>query len=158
VGRGPEGSILGPRPGPRQEGAGPGLGPPRRPAARIPGIRIAPLEIRLKKRKGNAKPCLCDPGHRASWLQEVVPLDAVGLAEIPRLGTLAGYLAESVAGYFLGNLPEIDSHRDTLGLRAFREKTVNNAPSGVLVTLDDTVEVRDPRIVALPLSSLLLMR
>jgi predicted AAA+ superfamily ATPase len=52
----------------------------------------------------------------------------------------------------------IDAHRDTLGLRAFIEKTVYNAPFGVLVTLLDNVVVPDPRIVALPLSSLLLMR
>ena len=52
----------------------------------------------------------------------------------------------------------IDPQRDTLGLRAFIEKPVNNAPCGILVTLEDGVEIHDPRIVALPLSSLLLMR
>lgn len=52
----------------------------------------------------------------------------------------------------------IDEHRDTLGLRAFIEKTVYHAPFGILVTLTDDVSVADPRIVALPLSSLLLMR
>jgi predicted AAA+ superfamily ATPase len=52
----------------------------------------------------------------------------------------------------------IDPHRDTLALRAFIEKTVNNAPFGILVTLEDGVEVRDPRIIAMPLSSLLLVR
>ena len=52
----------------------------------------------------------------------------------------------------------IDEHRDTLGLRAFLEKTVYNAPFGILVTLLDDVEVKDPRIATLPLSSLLLMR
>ncbi|MCS7177572.1 MAG: hypothetical protein NZ960_08205, partial [Candidatus Kapabacteria bacterium] len=53
----------------------------------------------------------------------------------------------------------IDAHRDTIGLRAFIEKTVYRAPFGVLVTLsDDTVPDIDPRIVVLPLSSLLLMR
>jgi predicted AAA+ superfamily ATPase len=53
---------------------------------------------------------------------------------------------------------QIDGHRDTLGLRAFIEKTVYNAPFGVLVTLTDDVIVDDPRIVPIPLSSLLLMR
>jgi len=53
---------------------------------------------------------------------------------------------------------QIDGHRDTLALRAFIEKSVYNAPFGVLVTLSDTDAVIDPRIVALPLSSLLLMR
>ena len=52
----------------------------------------------------------------------------------------------------------IDEHLDTLGLRAFMEKTVNNAPFGVLITLSDDASVADPRIVTLPLSSLLLMR
>jgi len=106
---------------------------------------------------------------------------------------LGRHKAESIAGYFLGNIPgldiacfpqrgaepevdfvitigdhripleieyrqHIDGHRDTLGLRAFIEKTVYNAPFGVLATLSDDVVVADPRIVALPLSSLLLMR
>ncbi len=154
---------------------------------------VQPLELRLKKRKGNAKLCLCDPGLRASWLQEVLPLDPAGLQNSPHLATLSGHLAESVTGYFLGNVPGldlahfpergaepevdfvltigehriplevkyrhvVDAHRDTLGLRAFIEKTVNNAPFGILITLDDEVAVRDPRIVTLPLSSLLLMR
>jgi predicted AAA+ superfamily ATPase len=52
----------------------------------------------------------------------------------------------------------IDGNRDTLGLRAFIEKSVNNAPFGLLITLTDDISVDDPRIVALPLSSLLLMR
>jgi predicted AAA+ superfamily ATPase len=52
----------------------------------------------------------------------------------------------------------IDEHRDTLGLRAFIEKTVYNAPFGVLITLSDDVSIADPRLIALPLSSLLLMR
>lgn len=154
---------------------------------------VEPLEIRLKKKKGSAKLCLCDPGLRASWLQETTPLDPESLRQSPHLAGLAGHLAESVAGYFLGNLPGldlahfpergtepevdfvltigeqriplevkyrqvIDPHRDTLGLRAFIEKTVNNAPFGILVTLEDGADIRDPRIVALPLSSLLLMR
>lgn len=49
-------------------------------------------------------------------------------------------------------------HADTRGLRAFIEKTVYNAPFGVLVTLLDEPGSDDPRIVSLPLSSLLLMR
>jgi hypothetical protein len=43
-------------------------------------------------------------------------------------------------------------------LRAFIEKSVYNAPFGVLVTLADEPGSNDPRIVSLPLSSLLLMR
>ncbi|MCX7673877.1 MAG: AAA family ATPase [Thiobacillaceae bacterium] len=49
-------------------------------------------------------------------------------------------------------------YADTRGLRAFIEKSVYNAPFGVLVTLLDEPGSDDPRIVSLPLSSLLLMR
>lgn len=52
----------------------------------------------------------------------------------------------------------IDPHEDTRGLRAFLEKTVYNAPFGLLVTLEDEVVVPDPRIVPISLSSLLWMR
>jgi predicted AAA+ superfamily ATPase len=52
----------------------------------------------------------------------------------------------------------IDPHADTLGLRAFLEKTVYNAPLGILVTLEDHVTVPDPRIVPISLSALLWMR
>lgn len=154
---------------------------------------VKPLELRLKKRKGNSKICLCDHGLRASWLQEVVPLDVEGLNKAPHLSDLAGHLAESVTGYFLGGMPNldlahfpergaepevdfvltigerriplevkyqqrIDPHRDTMGLRAFIEKTVYNAPFGILVTMKDEVNIPDPRIVAVSLPSLLLLR
>jgi predicted AAA+ superfamily ATPase len=49
-------------------------------------------------------------------------------------------------------------HADTRGLRAFVEKSVYNAPFGVLVTLLDEPATDDPRIVSIPLPSLLLMR
>lgn len=52
----------------------------------------------------------------------------------------------------------IDPHRDTEGLRTFLETTVNQAPFGVLITLDQAPEVTDPRIVAVPLSTVLLLR
>lgn len=52
----------------------------------------------------------------------------------------------------------IDPHRDTVGLRSFLEKTVYNAPFGVLVTMMDDVSIPDPRIVPVSLPSLLLMR
>lgn len=154
---------------------------------------VEPLELRLKRRKGNYKLCLCDHGLRAGWLQEVVPLDPAALAEAGHLRDLAGHLAESIAGYFLGGLPHldvahfparstepevdfvltigerripvevkyrehIDAHRDTLGLRAFIEKAAYHAPFGVLVTMRDDVVLDDPRLVALSLPSLLLMR
>ncbi|MCL5769734.1 MAG: DUF4143 domain-containing protein [Planctomycetes bacterium] len=49
-------------------------------------------------------------------------------------------------------------HVDTYGLRAFMEKSAYNASFGVLVTLTDEPTPDDPRIVSLPLSTLLLMR
>jgi predicted AAA+ superfamily ATPase len=154
---------------------------------------IEPLEIRLKRRKSQPKVCLCDHSLRASWLREIVPLTPNALREQPDQASLAGHLAESIVGFFLSGIPNlnlnwyperdaepevdfvltvgdyripievkyrqrIDPHRDTLGLRAFLEKTANNAPFGVLITLQDGAEIPDPRIVALPLSTLLLMR
>ena len=154
---------------------------------------IKPLELRLKRRKGQSKICLCDHSLRASWLQEAIPITAEGLDDSPHLSDLAGHIAESIVGYFLSSIPgldlawfpergvepevdfiitigeyriplevkyrrRIDGHRDTLGLRTFIEKAVYNAPFGVLITLTEDAAVVDPRIVALPLSSLLLMR
>lgn len=52
----------------------------------------------------------------------------------------------------------IDELRDTEGLRTFLEKAANKAPFGILVTQVDGASVRDPRIVCLPLSSLMLLR
>jgi predicted AAA+ superfamily ATPase len=154
---------------------------------------VQPLELRLKRKKAPPKICLCDHALRASWLQEIVPLDPDGLSANPHLTDLAGHLAESVLGYFLASIPNldvahfparsaepevdfvitvgtrripievkyrrrIDPHEDTRGLRAFLEKTVYNAPLGLLVTLDDGVTVNDPRIVPISLSSFLWLR
>ena len=154
---------------------------------------VKPAELRCKRRRGNYKLCLCDHGLRASWLEEVVPIDPKGLERSPHLHDLAGHIAESVVGYFLGGLqhldlahfpergsePEvdfiltigerriplevkyrnhIDSYRDTIGLRAYIEKSQYNAPFGVLVTMSDEVVVDDPRIIAVSLPSLLLLR
>ncbi len=52
----------------------------------------------------------------------------------------------------------IDTMEDTRGLRAFLEKSVYNAPFGLLVTLDDDVRVPDPRIIPISLSSFLWTR
>jgi hypothetical protein len=154
---------------------------------------IEPLEIRLKRKRGNTKICLADHGLRASWLQEIIPLSAADLAREPHLTALAGHVAESVVGATLStisgleiaHLPErggepeidfvltigtkrlplevkyqrrIDPLRDTEGLRTFIEKSVNNAPFGLLVTQQDESDVDDPRIVSLPLSTLMLLR
>jgi predicted AAA+ superfamily ATPase len=69
---------------------------------------IEPLEIRLKKRRGQPKICLCDHGLRASWLQEVVPLDSTRLADVPELATLSGRIAESVVGALLSTVTGLD--------------------------------------------------
>ncbi|MBI4295394.1 MAG: ATP-binding protein [Chloroflexi bacterium] len=154
---------------------------------------VEPLELRLKRRRGARKICLCDHALRAGWLQEIIPLTPEGLVSSPHLADLAGHIAESIVGYFLGSVPDIelahfpprgaepevdfvitiggkriplevkyrqhiDPLRDTRGLRAFLEKSVYNAPFGLLVTLHDNVNIPDPRIIALPLSSLLLAR
>ncbi len=52
----------------------------------------------------------------------------------------------------------IDLLRDTEGLRAFLERTVNNAPFGILVAQTDDAQATDPRIVTLALSTLMLLR
>jgi predicted AAA+ superfamily ATPase len=69
---------------------------------------IPPLELRLKRRKSPSKVSLCDHALRASWLQEVVPFDPDALAANPHLADLAGRLAESVLGYFLAGIPNLD--------------------------------------------------
>jgi predicted AAA+ superfamily ATPase len=155
--------------------------------------QVEPLEIRLKKRRGYRKICLCDHAIRAAWLQEVIPLDPVELDRNPHLMDLAGRVAESTAGYYLSSitglavshLPErggdpevdyvltigeqripveikyrrqIDSMRDTLGLRAFIEKAANNAPFGLLITREDAQAPADPRIITVPLRALLIVR
>jgi predicted AAA+ superfamily ATPase len=153
---------------------------------------IEPLELKLKRRKGSSKLCLCDHALRAAWLQEVVPLAPEDLEANAHLSDLAGRIAESTAGYFFRSIrgldvahfperaaePEVDfiltigeqripvevkyrrriDYRDTFGVRSFLEKAHYNAPFGVLVTLDDDVSIDDPRIVCVPLSSLLLLR
>lgn len=48
--------------------------------------------------------------------------------------------------------------KDTLGLRSFIEKSHYNAPFGIMITLTDEAATDDPRIVSLPLSTLLLLR
>lgn len=153
---------------------------------------IEPLELRLKRARGASKLCLCDHALRASWLQEVVPLDPDGLSLNPHLHALAGRIAESAAGYFLKSItnldvahfperaaePEVDfvltvgeqripmeiKYRSqipwqaTQGVRSFIEKSVYNAPFGIVVTLTDDPASDDPRLASIPLSTLLLLR
>lgn len=49
-------------------------------------------------------------------------------------------------------------YKDTNGLRSFVEKAHYNAPFGLLVTLNDESASDDPRIISIPLSTLLLLR
>src|SRR3972149_889830 len=153
---------------------------------------IEPLGLRLKRRRGPSKLCLCDHALRAAWLQEVIPLDPTELERQPHLTDLAGRIAESAAGYFLKSItnldvahfperasePEVDfvltvgeqriplevkyrarvAWEDTRGLRGFIEKSAYNAPFGVGVTLLDEPATDDPRLVSVPLSTLLLLR
>lgn len=153
---------------------------------------IEPLELRLKKKKGASKLCLCDHALRAAWLQEIIPLDPIELEKQPHLTDIAGRIAESTAGYFLSSIigldvahfperdaePEVDfiltvgeqripievkyrrrlDYKDTFGLRAFIEKAHYNAPFGILVTISEEPGTDDPRIISIPLSTLLLMR
>ena len=156
-------------------------------------IRIVPpLEVRLKKRKGNSKLCIVDHALRQAGWERWFRLTR-RLAETPHLADVAGRFAESVAGAFLGGIPHldlahfpertaepeidyiltvgekrillgvkyrrgIDPRRDSLGLRFFLEKTAYNAPFGVLVTMEDDLQIPDPRVVPISLRSLLLMR
>jgi len=52
----------------------------------------------------------------------------------------------------------LDPVRDIRGLQAFLEKPVNSAAFGLVVTQSDTEVITDQRVVALPLSSLMLLR
>lgn len=52
----------------------------------------------------------------------------------------------------------IDPFRDTLGIRSFLDKSLNNAPFGILVTQHDSGTADDPRIVTLPLSTFMMLR
>lgn len=58
---------------------------------------VPPLEIRTKKKRGAPKICLVDHGLRASWFQEVVPLEPAKL-KLGLQSTLAGHIAESATG------------------------------------------------------------
>ncbi|MGH9579173.1 MAG: DUF4143 domain-containing protein [Terriglobales bacterium] len=69
---------------------------------------IEPLELRLKRRRGPPKLCLCDHALRAGWLAEYVPIDPVGLEREPHLADLAGRIADSVTGYFMRSIVNLD--------------------------------------------------
>lgn len=153
---------------------------------------IAPLEIRLKKKKSESKICLADHGLRSSWLQEHIMLDRAGGDDDADISTIAGYLAESVCGALFSSIsgldiahlqrkandPEVDfvltigdqripvevKYRNSIkgehlnGLQWFIDNKINRAPFGILVTRGDEAIVNDDRIVAIPLSSLMMLR
>jgi len=64
------------------------------------------MELRLKRRRSSSKICLCDHALRASWLQEIVPLDPTELRAHSHLTDLAGHLAESTLGCNPGRRPD----------------------------------------------------
>ncbi len=69
---------------------------------------VDPLELRLKRKRGSSKICLCDHGLRAAWLQEVIPLEPAALDANPHLSDLAGRIAEGAVGYFFAGIPHLD--------------------------------------------------
>jgi len=95
---------------------------------------VPPLEIKLKRRKGYDKICLCDHGLRKAWLDEPVPLDPAGLDRDPDAATLAGHLAEGAIGYYLGEFPEWD-------LSHFPARTVEPEVDFVITTGDRRIPV-----------------
>ncbi|MBI4801052.1 MAG: ATP-binding protein [Elusimicrobia bacterium] len=68
---------------------------------------VQPLELRLKRRKGYDKLCLCDHALRSAWLNEKIPLDSEGIDATPDYSQIAGHLIEGVIGYFLSDIAEI---------------------------------------------------
>ena len=51
----------------------------------------------------------------------------------------------------------IDPVRDTRGIRAFVEEPAKRAPFGLLITREDGLAINDPHIVAMPLSTFMLL-
>ena len=51
----------------------------------------------------------------------------------------------------------IDPVRNTVGIRSFVEEPANRAPFGLLITQEDAPPIDDPRIVAIPLSTFMLL-
>ena len=107
-----------------------------------------------------------------------------GLTAPLQAESIAGYFLRSIIGLDVAHFPErgaepeVDyvltvgeqriplevkyrrhiDYKDTIGMRSFMEKAHYNAPFGVLVTLLDEPGTDDPRIISIPLSTLLLLR
>lgn len=75
---------------------------------------VPPLEVRLKKNRGEHKLCLIDHALRASWFNEVVPFEPAEL-RTRELSDIAGHLVESAVGTCLAGL-------GSLGLTHFPER------------------------------------
>ena len=115
----------------------------------------------------------------------VLPLYADALNDKRILGIPLGYFLASVPNLNVAYLPtpgiqpevdfvvtvgtvripievkyrrHMDPFDDTRALRAFLERTINNAPFGLLVTQEDGVQVQDPRIIPISLSAFLWTR
>jgi predicted AAA+ superfamily ATPase len=69
---------------------------------------IKPLEIRLKRKKSDAKICLADYGLRRSWLQESLPFDSKNTEANQDTLTLMGFMAESIVGTLFSSIHGLD--------------------------------------------------
>ncbi len=70
---------------------------------------VLPLELLQKKQRRPAKLCLCDHFVRNAFLQETIPIDPKELAGANlALTKAAGHLIESIIGYYLVGIPELD--------------------------------------------------
>jgi len=86
---------------------------------------IDPLEIRLKRARGNAKICLADHALRASYLEDVVPLTP-DADQHETLATQAGYLAESITGALFKSISGLDvNHRPAFKKAASQEPEID---------------------------------
>ncbi len=70
---------------------------------------VWPLEVALKGQSHGPKICLCDHFVREAWLQESVPIDPGVLRTADQtVATVAGSIIESIIGYYLKGVPELE--------------------------------------------------
>jgi predicted AAA+ superfamily ATPase len=70
---------------------------------------IPPLEMLLKKNSALQKLCLCDHFVRSGVLQDTIPIAPSALVTLNQpTRTIAGHLVESIIGYFLKGIPDLD--------------------------------------------------
>ena len=155
--------------------------------------QVVPLELLQKKQSHPPKLCICDHFLRNARLQETVPIDPKVLASVPEaVATQAGHVIESIIGYFLMGIPDLElswfperktepevdfvmtigmrripvevkytrsppGESELRGIRSFISKKHYNAKFGLVIT-QDTFKVIDEGIIALPASTLLLVR